>query len=112
MAFRKNSAQPKTILEMLDALIERHHLLKHPFYRAWMEGSLPKESLQVYAQQYYQHVRAFPENLKQLSSRSSGPLAEMIDANVAEELNPVAPHPELWRQFARSLGVEDTEIES
>jgi pyrroloquinoline-quinone synthase len=77
-----------------------------------MEGSLPKESLQVYAQQYYQHVRAFPENLKQLSSRSSGPLAEMIDANVAEELNPVAPHPELWRQFARSLGVEDTEIES
>jgi pyrroloquinoline-quinone synthase len=111
MAFRKNSAQPKTILEMLDALIERHHLLKHPFYRAWTEGSLPMESLQVYAEQYYQHVRAFPENLKQLSARTSGKLAELVSENISEELNPEAPHPMLWRHFAYSLGVSDAALD-
>ncbi len=101
------TAKSKTVLEMLDSLIEQHHLLKHPFYRAWTEGSLPMESLQTYAEQYYHHVRAFPENLKQLSARSTGKLTEIIDDNISEELNPAAPHPLLWRQFAESLGVSD-----
>ena len=107
----KNSVRPRTILEMLDSLIEQHHLLKHPFYRAWTEGSLAKESLQVYAEQYYQHVRSFPENLKQLAGRTSGKLAEIVEENVAEELNPVAPHPELWREFARALEVSDAALD-
>jgi pyrroloquinoline-quinone synthase len=97
---------------MLDSLIEQHHLLKHPFYRAWTEGSLPMESLQTYAVQYYHHVRAFPENLKQLSARSTGKLTEIIDDNISEELNPAAPHPLLWRQFAESLGVSESEMDS
>jgi pyrroloquinoline-quinone synthase len=105
-------AKSKTVLEMLDHLIEQHHLLKHPFYRAWTEGSLPKESLQVYAEQYYQHVRSFPENLKQLSSRSTGKLTELIDENLTEELNPVDSHPKLWRQFAESVGVSDDSLDS
>jgi pyrroloquinoline-quinone synthase len=106
------TVKAKTVLEMLDSLIEQHHLLKHPFYRAWTEGSLPKESLQVYAAQYYQHVRAFPENLKQLSARSSGKLTQLIDENVAEELNPAAPHPVLWRQFAESLEVSEDSLDN
>ena len=106
------TAKAKTVLEMLDSLIEQHHLLKHPFYRAWTEGSLPKESLQVYAEQYYQHVRAFPENLKQLSARSTGKLTQLIDENVAEELNPAAPHPALWRQFAESLEVSEDSLDN
>jgi len=106
------TVKAKTVLEMLDSLIEQHHLLKHPFYRAWTEGSLPKESLQVYAEQYYQHVRAFPENLKQLSARSTGKLTQLIDENVAEELNPAAPHPALWRQFAESLEVSEDSLDN
>lgn len=106
----KNTARPKTLLESLDALIEKHYLLKHPFYQAWTEGTLSKESLQLYAEQYYQHVRAFPENLKQLAGRAQGPVAELIEENLAEELDPVAPHPMLWRQFAESLGVSHATI--
>jgi len=106
----KNTARPKTLLESLDVLIEKHHLLKHPFYQAWTAGTLSKESLQLYAEQYYQHVRAFPENLKQLAGRAQGPVAELIDENLAEELDPVAPHPMLWRQFAESLGVSHATI--
>jgi pyrroloquinoline-quinone synthase len=103
----KNTVKANTLLESLDALIEKHHLLKHPFYRAWTEGKLSKESLQLYAEQYYQHVRAFPENLKQLGDRATGPLAEFVKENLAEELDPVASHPMLWRQFGESLGVSD-----
>ncbi len=106
----KNSAKAKTLLESLDTLIEQHHLLKHPFYQAWTEGKLSKESLQLYAEQYYQHVRAFPENLEQLAGRAKGPVAELINENLAEELDPVAPHPMLWRQFAESLGVSEATL--
>jgi pyrroloquinoline-quinone synthase len=108
----KDGVKEKTMLESLDALIGEYHLLKHPFYQAWTEGKLSKESLQLYAEQYYQHVRAFPENLKNLAERSSGPLAEMVQENLSEELSPSAPHPKLWRDFAGSLGVRDSALDS
>ncbi len=108
----KNRAPAKTMLESLDALIAEHHLLKHPFYQAWTEGKLSKESLQLYAEQYYQHVRAFPENLKELAGRATGPLALLVEENLAEELDPSGPHPALWREFAQSLGVSDAALDS
>src|SRR5271154_5220718 len=107
----KNRAPAKTMLESLDALIEEHHLLKHPFYRAWTEGKLSRESLQLYAEQYYQHVRAFPENLQQLANRAEGRLAELVEENLAEELDSMGPHPLLWRQFAESLGVSESALD-
>jgi pyrroloquinoline-quinone synthase len=108
----KNANTPKKLPESLDRLIEKHHLLKHPFYRAWTEGKLSKESLGLYAQQYYQHVRAFPENLNQLEGRTTGSIRKLVRENLAEELYPAAPHPALWRQFARSLGVTDKALDS
>ena len=108
----KNGNAPKTLLQSLDALVEKHHLLKHPFYRAWTEGKLSKESLRLYAGQYYQHVRAFPENLKQVAERTNGSVQTLVKENLAEELHPAAPHPALWRQFARSLGVTDAALDS
>src|ERR1700685_410435 len=106
----KNRAAKKGLLELLDSLVQEHHLLKHPFYRAWTEGSLSKESLQLYAEQYYQHVRAYPENLRELVGRTNGNLAQIVQENLDEELDPVAPHPLLWRQFAESLGVSESTL--
>ena len=102
---------PNTVLQKLDDLIEKYHLLKHPFYRAWTDGTLSKESLKLYAEQYYQHVRAFPHNLEQLAGRADGSLSKLVDENLAEELDPSAPHPTLWRQFAESLGVSGTTLD-
>ena len=61
---------------------------------------------------YYQHVRAFPENLKQLASRANGELRILVDENLAEELDPAGPHPVLWRQFANAVGANDADIDS
>ncbi|MGH9684843.1 MAG: CADD family putative folate metabolism protein [Candidatus Acidiferrales bacterium] len=108
---RKKLKPVPTFLECLDELIEKHHLLKHPFYRAWTEGKLSKESLALYAEQYYQHVRAFPDNLKQLGSRTNGNLGKLIQENLSEELDPITPHPLLWRQFAESLGVSEAALD-
>jgi pyrroloquinoline-quinone synthase len=110
----KNGHAPKTLLESLDALVAKHHLLKHSFYKAWTEGQLSKAELELYAEQYYQHVRAFPENLKQLATRTKSDrnLNSLVNENLAEELDATAPHPLLWRQFAQSLGVSDASLEN
>ena len=101
----------KNLVESLDTLVEKYHLLKHPFYQAWTQGTLARKSLALYAQQYYQHVRAFPENLRTLASRTNGNLGAMVNENLAEELDPIAPHPMLWRQFAESLGVSAASLD-
>lgn len=108
----KKRVRERTLLESLDTLIEQHHLLRHPFYQAWTQGTLSRESLQLYAEQYYQHVRSFPENLRQLAGRAQGELAGIVNENLAEELDPAGSHPELWRRFALSLGVNGEALDS
>ena len=107
----KKVKKAPTLLESLDKLVEKYHLLKHPFYQAWTQGKLSKDDLALYAEQYYQHVRAFPENLKRLASRTDGGLATLVQENLSEELDPVAPHPMLWRQFAQCLGVSEAALD-
>src|SRR5574341_976315 len=93
------------LVGQLDALVAKGHLLGHPFYQAWTAGTLTREALQLYAEQYYHHVRAFPEHLRTLAGRTEGELRGVIEENLAEEENPSAPHPKLWREFAGALGV-------
>ncbi|PYV51057.1 MAG: TENA/THI-4 protein [Acidobacteria bacterium] len=71
----------------LDARIAKYDLLGHPFYKAWSVGELTREDLREYAQQYFQHVNAFPEYLQEFASR---------------------PHSELWLDFVEGMGGERT----
>ncbi|HVB32893.1 MAG TPA: CADD family putative folate metabolism protein [Patescibacteria group bacterium] len=96
----------------LDRLIEEYHLLKHPFYRAWTEGSLSREQLALYAEQYYQHVRAFPLHLSRLATRATGNLRALVTDNLVEELDPENPHPLLWRRFALAVGAREEALDS
>jgi pyrroloquinoline-quinone synthase len=95
------------LLEALDRKIEEFHLLKHPFYKAWTEGTLSRAALSLYAAQYYKHVQAFPEHLGTLAARVEGELKEIVEDNLREEVDPTAPHPKLWRSFAGALGVSE-----
>lgn len=101
-----------TLIEAVDALIGKYHLLGHPFYRAWQDGTLSKDALKLYAAQYYKHVAAFPGHLRALAERTEGGVRELVLENLAEEENPDEPHPMLWRQFAHALGVGDDEIDT
>ena len=45
----------------LGVKLDKFHLLQHPFYQIyWNEGKLTREIMKDYAEQYYQHVKAFP----------------------------------------------------
>lgn len=82
-------------------------LLKHPFYQAWMNGSLSNATLQDYAQQYFRHVAAFPDYLKNAMSLCDNESAKTILAeNLAEEDGSAygTSHPELWLRFAEGTG--------
>ncbi len=102
----------EALLSALDTKIAERHLLKHPFYQAWSAGTLSRETLALYAEQYYHHVLAFPVYLRCLAGRAEPKLRVLTELNLAEEMDPRGPHPALWRRFAQSLGVKQDQLDS
>lgn len=95
----------------LDQIIEEKHLLKHPFYQAWSKGELSQECLKEYAKEYYHHVRAFPTYLSALHSHTEDPeTRKEVLNNLIEEEAGHPNHPDLWRNFAISLGSNTDDI--
>jgi pyrroloquinoline-quinone synthase len=99
-------------LSKIDSDIAEKHLLKHPFYLAWTRGELSKEALTDYAKQYYHHVAAFPTYLSAVHAKCDDqPTRKQILSNLIDEEAGSPNHPELWKQFAEGLGVEDVDLE-
>src|SRR5437764_479563 len=99
-------------LEQIDNDIAVKNLLKHPFYLAWTRGELSKEALTDYARQYYHHVAAFPTYLSAVHAKCDNqPTRKQILSNLIDEEAGSPNHPELWKQFAEGLGVEDVDLE-
>ena len=92
----------------LDALIERRHLLKHPFYQAWSKGEVPIETLREYAAQYYHFESNFPRFVAGVYAKETDPAKRRILLeNLVDEEGRSPTHPELWRRFATSIGAPD-----
>jgi len=98
-------------LDNLDNDIAEKHLLKHPFYLAWTRGELSREALRDYAEQYYHHVAAFPTYLSAVHAKCDDqPTRKQLLANLIDEEAGSPNHPELWKQFANALGVDDLDL--
>src|ERR1700716_3782823 len=98
-------------LDKIDNDIAEKHLLKHSFYLAWTRGELTKEALTDYAQQYYNHVAAFPTYLSAVHAKCDDqPTRKQILSNLIDEEAGDPNHPELWLQFAESLGTTRDEV--
>jgi len=97
----------------LNKKLDKYHLLNHPFYKSWNDGKLTREIIKDYAEQYYQHVKAFPRYISATHS-----LCEDIEKrkilleNLQDEENRDGDHPKLWRDFAFAMGTNNNEIES
>jgi len=99
------------ILQTIDAKIQEKHLLNHTFYRAWSMGLLSMECLQEYAKNYYFHVLAFPMYLSAVHSHAPhAAMRRTLLQNLIEEEAGSPNHPELWKQFALSLGVTENAL--
>jgi len=97
--------------ETLDAIIDERSLLKHPFYQAWNAGTLPLESLQEYAKQYFHFEAAFPTFLSAVHARmEAGPARQAVLENLWDEEHGDQNHLALWLQFAESLGVSEADV--
>ncbi len=102
----------KDWISQLEELIKKNHMLSHPFYQAWTCGHLSKETLQEYAKEYYHHVKAFPTYLSALHARSDDmEVRKSLLNNLIDEEAGTPNHPDLWRNFALSLGVTQEELD-
>ncbi len=101
------------LLNRLDAMIDERHLLKHPFYTRWNEGTLPMEALQEYARQYYAFESAMPRFLSALHTRTADKAVrqEILD-NLWDEEHGKENHAELWLRFAEGIGVSREDVAS
>ena len=98
--------------KQLNEKLDKYHLLNHPFYKAWNDGKLTREIIKDYAEQYYQHVKAFPRYISATHS-----LCEDLDKrkilleNLQDEEKDGADHPKLWKNFAVAIGADSKKIE-
>ena len=99
--------------KQLNQKLDKYNLLHHPLYKSWNDGKLTREIIKDYAEQYYQHVKAFPRYISATHS-----LCEDIEKrkilleNLQDEENRDGDHPKLWKDFAFAIGSTSEQIES
>jgi pyrroloquinoline-quinone synthase len=97
----------------IDALLRERHLLKHPFYVAWSAGAISRETLRSYAAQYYQFESNFPRYVATAYAQLTRPEERrLLLDNLVDEEGRSPTHPELWLDFARSLGASARSVKS
>jgi len=111
LSHTSKSAASQPVVQEIDARVARQHLLQHPFYQAWSRGELSVEALRDYATQYYHHVAAFPTYLSAVHAQTEVTEVRLqILSNLIDEEAGTPNHPELWLQFAESLGLDRVEV--
>ena len=97
----------------LNKKLNRYHLLTHPFYQVfWNEGKLTREIIKDYAEQYYQHVKAFPRSISATHSICDDiEKRKILLENLNDEEDADGDHPKLWKNFAAAMGADKEKID-
>ena len=99
-------------LNELNNRLDQLHLLNHPFYVAWERGELTQEILQDYAEQYYQHIKAFPRYISATHSMCEDiEKRKILLENLSDEEDLNKDHPMLWKQFALAAGADESSLD-
>ena len=100
--------------KQLNNKLNKYHLLKHPFYDYfWNEGKLTREIIKDYAEQYYQHVKAFPRYISATHSICDDiEKRKILIENLQDEENVDDDHPKLWKKFAAAVGADTKKIDN
>ena len=97
----------------LNKKLDKYHLLNHPFYKSWNDGKLTREIIKDYAEQYYQHVKAFPRYISATHSLCEDlNKRKILLENLQDEEKDGADHPKLWKNFAVAMGANEKKIDS
>lgn len=98
--------QTEPFKDRLTEICRRWDLLRHPFYQAWIAGTLSLAELRDYTAQYAHIVKAIPAWLNE-TARYHPSHASNIQKHSAEESDHVA----LWNSFASALDLDPGTIE-
>jgi pyrroloquinoline-quinone synthase len=102
-----------TTIHEIDADIRARHLLKHPFYSAWSRGEIPLSTLAEYARQYYQFESNFPRYVGATYAQLTDPSQRrVLLENLMDEEGRPPTHPELWLDFAASVGASSRSVQA
>jgi pyrroloquinoline-quinone synthase len=77
-------------MDRLDAIVAKHDLNEHPFYRAWRMGTLPRSALAAYAADYAPFIQSVEAGWRSLGDEDH--------ARTERE------HARLWDDFRSELG--------
>ncbi|QDI88656.1 pyrroloquinoline quinone biosynthesis protein PqqC [Candidatus Nitrosopumilus sp. SW] len=94
------------IIQKIDEMIEERSLLKHPFYQAWSDGKLTKESLAGYSKEYFQLVKEVPSFMAPIIDKAPESVVKELVENQQEESDHIKP----WIAFAGELGISEEEL--
>ncbi len=94
------------VIKKIDEMIEERSLLKHPFYQAWSDGKLKKESLAGYSKEYFQLVKEVPSFMAPIIEQAPESVVKELVENQQEESDHIKP----WIAFAGELGISEEEL--
>ena len=98
----------KSLVKIIDKMIEERSLLKHPFYQLWSDGELELDSLAGYSKEYFQLVKAVPSFMTSIINQAPETVLRELVENQQEELSHIKP----WIKFAGALGTPDNLLEN
>lgn len=92
----------------IDATLDGHRLLDHPFYRRWTAGTLSIDELREYAAQYRGIERSQPRWLAGIAAGlEPGSARDNVQRVLDDELSDHASHADLFDRFATAIGAPD-----
>ncbi len=95
----------------LNTLIDKYHILEHPFYNALASGNLSIKSLKNFAIQYSHHVSNFPRYISAIHSNCDQiRIRQLLLDNLNEEENKSESHLELWHKFLNGLDIKSRDL--
>ena len=100
----------------LKAELLKYNLLEHDFYKyIWNQGKMPMNVLKEYVCQYYHHVMNIAPSIGGIISNCTNQFSRrLLIENLCDEdmdkANGETNHITLWRNFAKSIGITDSEL--
>ncbi|WP_092484612.1 CADD family putative folate metabolism protein, partial [Candidatus Ichthyocystis hellenicum] len=109
-----------SVINCLDLIISRRRLLDHSYYKKWTMGLLKVDHIRQYAREYFRFVLNEPRFLSAVHSNTPNfptkedpcgiSIRQRILSNLVGEEHGAENHPELWREFCLSLGMDDSQL--
>lgn len=99
--------------QAVNTAIGRRHQANHPLIDKFARGEVKRETVAgTITEIWYWISKLIPEALLLIAAKGPQDVVELEMENYGEELDPVNPHPELIKRFARACGVTDARLQA